>query len=90
MKAEIVQRHSNTAAKIQLTPTESVTTEAGAMIAMDGNMKIETTTYKKGKGGILKALKRMFAGESFFLNHFTPEGGNGEIWLSPGLNGDLI
>ena len=90
MEVEIVQRHSNTAAKIRLSSSESITTEAGAMIAMNGNMHIETSTFKKGKGGIFKALKRMFAGESFFLNHFTPQGGSAEIWLSPVLNGDLI
>ena len=90
MKTEILHRHSNTAAKIYLTDGESCTTESGAMIAMSGNMTITTSTYKKGGGGILKAAKRLLAGESFFLNHFQPSGGAGELWVSPVLTGDLI
>ena len=31
------------------------------MIAMSGNMGVTTTTHRKGKGGVLKALKRMIA-----------------------------
>ena len=60
------------------------------MIAMSGDMSIETTTHKKGKGSILKAAKRLLSGESFFMNHFTasPKGGN--IWLGMTLSGDLM
>jgi len=60
------------------------------MIAMSGNMGIETTTHKRGKAGILKALKRMIAGESFFLNHFTAGSGGGEVWLATTLSGDMF
>ena len=31
----------------------------------------------------------MVAGESLFLNHFEPEGGNGELWLGTTLAGDM-
>ncbi|MDH5655015.1 MAG: TIGR00266 family protein [Spirochaetia bacterium] len=90
MKTEILHRHSNTAAKISLSEEETCTTESGAMIAMSGNMSISTSTYKKGGGGIFKAAKRLLAGESFFLNHFQPSGGSGELWVSPVLTGDLV
>ena len=90
MKTEILHRHSNTAAKITLPEGESCTTESGAMIAMSGNMTVSTSTYKKGNSGILKAAKRLLAGESFFLNHFKTSGGSGELWVSPILPGDLI
>ena len=90
MKVEIVHRHSNTAAKVNLSSGEELTTESGAMIAMSGNMGISTSTYKKGGGSIFKAVKRLFAGESFFLNHFSAQGGPAEIWLSPVLMGDLL
>ena len=70
MQIEFVHRPGNTAARVQLAANESITAEGGAMIAMSGNMNINTTTHQKGKGSLLKAVKRMFSGESFFLNHF--------------------
>lgn len=89
MDIELLHRPGNTAAKIRLKQGEVCTTESGAMIAMSGNMDITTSTHKKGSGGILKALKRMVAGESLFLNHFEPKNGNGELWLGTSLAGDM-
>ncbi|WP_338844631.1 TIGR00266 family protein [Massilia sp. W12] len=90
MKVELFHRPGNTAAKVMLNPGESCTTESGAMIAMSGHMEISTTTHKKGSGGLLKAAKRLLSGESFFLNHFTPQGKPGEVWLGSGLAGDML
>ncbi|MEZ5505951.1 MAG: TIGR00266 family protein [Gammaproteobacteria bacterium] len=90
MDIELLHRPGNTAAKITLQEGEVCTTESGAMIAMSGNMDITTSTHKKGKGGILKAIKRMVAGESLFLNHFEPKGGSGELWLGTALAGDMV
>ena len=89
MEIELLNRPGNTAAKITLKQGEVCTTESGAMIAMSGNMDITTSTHKKGSGGILKALKRMVAGESLFLNHFEPKNGDGELWLGTSLAGDM-
>lgn len=90
MQIEIHHGPSNAAAKVLLAANETLSAEAGAMIAMSGNMTVTTTTSKKGSGGILKAMKRMLAGESFFLNHFTPNGAAGEIWVGPSLSGDIM
>lgn len=89
MQIEIQHGPANAAAKVSLALGESVSAEAGAMIAMSGDVQIETTTLKKGQGGILKAMKRVLAGESFFLNHFTAQNQPGEVWLAPVLPGDL-
>ncbi len=90
MKVEIIHRPSNTATKLTLAPGETITAEAGAMIAMSGDMQIETSTHKKENGGgILKALKRMLAGESFFMNHFTAGSKGGEVFLATTLSGDM-
>ncbi|HMY69293.1 MAG TPA: AIM24 family protein, partial [Leptospiraceae bacterium] len=63
MNIEILHRPSNTAAKVTLGPNETITSEAGAMIAMSGDLSITTSTHQKNSGGgFLKALKRMFAG----------------------------
>lgn len=89
MQIDLINRPGNTAAKITLAEGEVCTTESGAMIAMSGNMNITTSTHKKGSGGIFKAIKRLVAGESLFLNHFEPERGNGELWLGTSLAGDM-
>ncbi len=78
------------AARIGLQAHEVVTAEAGAMIAMSGDMNIETTTHKRGAGSVLKAVGRMLAGESFFLNHFTAGPQGGEVFLATTLAGDMM
>ena len=90
MNIELIHAPGNTAARVELAANEICTTESGAMIAMSGNMDITTTTHKKGSGGMLKAMKRMIAGESLFLNHFEPKGGPGELLLGTGLAGDMM
>ncbi len=90
MEVELLYRPGNTAACVRLAPNEVVTAESGAMIAMSGHMDITTTTHKKGNGGLLKALKRMVAGESLFLNHFEPVGGPGEVIFGTALAGDMM
>ena len=90
MQIEFTHQPGNTAARIQLAQGESCTSESGAMIAMSGNMDITTTTHKKGKGGVMKAVKRMLSGESLFLNHFEPRSGDGELWLGSTLAGDMM
>ena len=90
MQVEIFSGPGNSAAKINLAPNETCTAEAGAMISMSHDMSVDTTTHKKGSGGVLKGAKRLFAGESFFLNHFTPGPGGGEVWVAPTLAGDMM
>ena len=89
MEVEIVQGPGNSAAKIRLAGSESVTAEGGAMIAMSGDMRIETTTHRRGAGSVLKALKRTLAGESFFLNHYTAGARGGDLYLATTLAGDM-
>ena len=90
MKISLMHQPGNTAAKVELERGETCTAESGAMIAMSGNMGVTTTTHRKGKGGVLKALKRMIAGESMFLNHFEPSSGPGEVWFGAALAGDMM
>lgn len=91
MDVQIVHRPGNSAAQVRLAPNESCTSEGGAMIAMSGDMRIETTTHKqKGKGSVLRAAKRLLSGESFFLNHFTAGSQGGDLWLATTLPGDMF
>ena len=88
MNIKIENGPANTVAKLEFSPGESWTTEAGSMISMSASLAMETSTHKKGKRGILKGMARMLAGESFFLNHYTATE-NASLWLAPMMPGDI-
>ncbi len=67
---------------------ESIVTEKGAMISMSESISISTSSKSGGSGGVLSGVKRMFAGESFFLNEFRSKG-KGEVRTAPALVGDI-
>ena len=85
MKTNILYRSSQTIAQCWLEPGESLTAESGAMMGMSTNVAMTTQS-----GGIGKAISRMFAGESFFRNTFTAQGGQGEVLLTTPLCGDMV
>lgn len=90
MNVELQKRPGCSVAKIDLMPGEEITAEGGAMIAMSNDISMETTTYKKNSGSIMKGLKRMISGENFFVNHYTAGNNGGELYLAPGLHGDIM
>ncbi|NPA26985.1 MAG: TIGR00266 family protein [Chloroflexi bacterium] len=55
--------------EVALEPGEQVYAETGAMAYMDGQIRMNTTT-----GGLIKGLKRLLVGESFFMTEFTNPG----------------
>ena len=62
MEIDIVTRPASSAARIKLNAQETLTAQVGAMIAVSTEVKVETTSRKKGgKGGLMKGLKRMFS-----------------------------
>ncbi len=84
MKVDITHRPSYAKAAVTLGPGEAVKAEAGALLAMEGDVSIKTAS-----GGIMKGLKRsLMGGESFFQNTFTA-GNGGVVHLCPVLPGDL-
>ena len=89
MDIEIDYRPSQSAAKIKLNPSEGFYAEGGSMIAMSGGVDITTSTHQKNKGGFFSGIKRMFAGENFFLNKYTSTSSPGEVWIAPILPGDM-
>lgn len=64
---------------------EALFTESGSMSWMSPNMKMETTS----RGGVGKALGRMFAGERMFLNRYTAMGGPGQIAFASSFPGSI-
>lgn len=91
MQYEILARPAASVAKLTLQQGESITCEIGAMIAMSSGFEVQTTARNKGGGGgILKGIKRMFAGENFFLNHFTATAANQTLFIGPTMLGDVM
>jgi uncharacterized protein (TIGR00266 family) len=91
MKHEIMSGPAAAVAKIYLDQGEVLTCEVGAMIAMSTKVVVETTSKSKGgKGGIMKGIRRMFSGESFFLNHFTSQADEQYLIIGSTFSGDVI
>lgn len=67
-------------------PGEKIVSEAGAMVAMDTAIKMETSM----RGGLMAAAKRkLLGGESLFQNTFTASAPGQRLFLAPGPEGDL-
>lgn len=91
MEIEILNKPANSVAKVKLGSGESIMSEAGAMIAMSGDMTVSTQTYSRGKGNsFLKGVKRLFSGENFFMNKFHAGSNGGELYLGTSMVGDMI
>ncbi len=85
MQVELLYKPGSTIAQCRIQQGETpIRAEAGAMIGMSPNMKMETAS-----GGLMKGLKSMLGGESFFTNTFTSTGGVAELLVAPSLPGDL-
>jgi uncharacterized protein (TIGR00266 family) len=91
MRTEILCRPAGTVAELRLDADETVCCEVGAMVAMSPGFTVSTSAGKRGgDGSFLKGLKRAFAGENFFLNHFTATAPEQRLIIGPGLLGDII
>ena len=70
---------------ITLKTNQTILVESGAMAAMDPGIKMKS----KVTGGLMKGLGRMVSGESFFVSEFTAVGKGGQLYISPGVPGDV-
>jgi uncharacterized protein (TIGR00266 family) len=67
-------------------PGEQVVTEAGAMVARDSAMQMQTNM----RGGLGSALKRkLLGGESLFQNTFTASAPGETLWIAPAPEGAI-
>ena len=90
MHIELSSPSAGRFATVTMNDGDVFTSEVGAMIAMDTGITVETTSRQRGSsGGIMKGIRRMFSGESFFLNHFTAHGNDQRLMLGPKLVGDI-
>jgi uncharacterized protein (TIGR00266 family) len=80
---------TGTVAIFNLSKGETLTAEAGAFMAMTGAVNFETTTRQRKGSNILSGLRRLLAGESFFINKFTAAS-DAQIYLGTALPGDIF
>ena len=90
MEIEILSRPATSVAKLTLKSGEIVRSEVGAMIAMSAGFQVETNARNRGQGGLGSSIRRMFAGESFFINEFTATSHGQELILGPSMAGDVV
>ncbi len=86
LRYQLVGGSAFASARIELSPGQSIRAEAGAMVAMSGNVDLQAQL----QGGLVGALKRMVTRESLFVSTFTATGGAGEVILAPPVPGDVI
>ena len=83
---EVLNKPTFSYLNINLKKSQMVQCEGGTMIYFDPSLEIST---KKASSGFLKSLKRVLAGETFFMNTFNARD-DGRLGLAPAFPGDLM
>ena len=71
---------------IEFQPGEMIYSEAGSMVYMSGNVRLET----RASGGLWKGVKRMAMGESFFITNFYADGGTALVGFAGEAPGKIM
>lgn len=71
--------------RLELEEGEKAYGEAGSMVYMSSNIKMEA----KARGGMLKSIGRKFMGETFFMTEFSPMHGNGFVGFAGNAPGKI-
>lgn len=74
------------AVTIDLNRGESIFTQSGGMSWMSSDIKMDTNA----KGGLLKGLGRMLAGESLFMATYTAQSDNQSITIASSFPGNIV
>jgi uncharacterized protein (TIGR00266 family) len=82
---DITHSPAYSALTLKLQANQSVSVEAGAMATMDPWIQMQS----KVKGGLKQGLGRLLGGESLFISEFTAQKQPGELYLAPGVPGDI-
>ncbi|MEB3174037.1 MAG: TIGR00266 family protein [Cyanobacteriota bacterium] len=87
MRVELLSNQSQTIAQAQLEPQEELIAQAGALLALQGDFKINTFMRRgreSGKGKMFQAPSK-----SLFLQSFKAGEEGGTLYLAPALVGNL-
>ena len=74
------------AVEVTLSSGKAMYTQSGGMCWMNENMKMSTNT----RGGLLKGIGRMFAGESIFMATYTATSDPGIVAFSSTVPGEIL
>ena len=74
------------AVEVTLQKGETMFTQSGGMFWMTDGIEMNTNT----RGGFMKGLGRMFAGESMFMAHYTAHADNAQIAFAANVAGSLV
>lgn len=74
------------AIEVTLQRGETVFTQRGGMFWQSEGIEMNTNT----RGGVLKGLGRMLAGESMFMAHYTSQVDNGKIAFAANVAGSVV
>jgi len=86
MKTEIRNRPAFANLLVQMQPGDRLLAEAGAMASMSSGVTLST----RWNGGIMAAvLRRIFGGETLFMNEYVAESA-GHVVLTQPMPGDMI
>ncbi|MBR2743853.1 MAG: TIGR00266 family protein [Clostridia bacterium] len=74
------------AVEVTLNKGESMYSQSGGMCWQSQGVTMKTNA----KGGVMKSLGRMFAGESIFMNTYTADVDNAKVAFATTVPGDII
>ena len=76
--------------EIDLTPNESVISEAGELSWMTSSIQMTTHTQFAGGGGVMGVLKRVAGGGSLFMTEYAAMGAPGSVSFATKLPGHIV
>ncbi len=87
MEVEVCNRPSFAHLRAKLSPGEVIIAESGSMASMTSNTNLHATW----NGGFFTALiRKIFGGESLFVNEISSTSGTAEVMLTQSTPGDMI
>lgn len=97
MQHEVLHGPSHSMLKVKLEPGEKFIAEAGTMVTHTDGVKMEAKLNAGSKAGCLGLIfaifiafiRKIIGGDSFFVSHFSPPAGGGEVTIAPSLNGSI-
>ncbi len=89
MKVKILDERESSIARILLKQDETLITHAGTLVAMRGNLTINTTFRRSAAKGNSPSPGKMPT-ESLFLTEFRGLDDKNEVWLAPATMGNIL
>lgn len=93
---EITHGPSFAMLRVDLSPGQTLVTEAGSMVARSSHLTMDVKMNSGKKTGFFSMLFNIFiafvrkfiGGETFFVNHFSGAQ-PGSVWIAPGMAGEV-